>query len=767
MSFTNELTGASGSYTVGGSTINYTATATGGDLGTYAPGYGGIDGTNYYIGNDAEETYTYSFDQTIAGLQINVNAMGTAETIDFIINGVDVDLNILIANGDVTVISADNGTVDGNGDLIGDNASSGDGNNITSLQFNIPIDSIALVKTGLSDGALIEVIASDQVAPDGTVEGTAGDDLIDASYTGDPEGEQVDNNDAVGTGGDEDVIVGGGGDDTIVAGDGDDTIEGDGTLPAGGVSADGDDEIYAGAGDDSVTGGGGDDYIAGDGTGVQTVVVNEELTGASGSFVAGAETINYTAVATGGDLGTFAPGYGGIDGTNYYIGNDAEETNTFSFDQTISGLQINVNGMGASETIDFIINGDDVDLNTLIANGDVTVVSIDNGAVDGNGDLIGDDASSGDGNNITSLQFNIPIDSTALDKTGLADGALVEVIVTEVDLVGDASSTPGDDTLDGGGGDDTLFGQGGNDDLTVGVGDTADGGDDADTFHLDFSQTSTSGSDTITIDGGTGEDLGTDYDTLDLTGLGHFTLSETVDADGDSTSGTATFDSGQVVEFSEIENLITCFTSGSLIRTDRGEVPVEELVAGDLVETLDRGLQPIRWIGCHRLDPIDLVAAPNLRPIRVSAGAFGNGFPLQDLDLSPQHRVLVSSKIAERIFDAHEILVPIKTLLDVEGIHVVEATREITYFHLLFDHHEIIFGNGLPSESLYLGPQALKSISSDAYAEVTALFPEAADEGFIQSAARPFPSGKKSIIKMVRRHAKNNQLLFSCEAMSC
>ena len=35
------------------------------------------------------------------------------------------------------------------------------------------------------------------VGGDGTVEGTAGDDLIDANYTGDPEGDMVDNDDAL------------------------------------------------------------------------------------------------------------------------------------------------------------------------------------------------------------------------------------------------------------------------------------------------------------------------------------------------------------------------------------------------------------------------------------------------------------------------------------------------------------------------------------------------------------------------------------------
>jgi len=57
---------------------------------------------------------------------------------------------------------------------------------------------------------------------DGTVEGTSGNDMIDAAYTGDPEGDLVDGADGLA-----DVIEAGAGDDTVIAGFGDDSIRGD------------------------------------------------------------------------------------------------------------------------------------------------------------------------------------------------------------------------------------------------------------------------------------------------------------------------------------------------------------------------------------------------------------------------------------------------------------------------------------------------------------------------------------------------------------
>ncbi|WP_319823574.1 Hint domain-containing protein [Thalassovita sp.] len=102
--------------------------------------------------------------------------------------------------------------------------------------------------------------------PDGIVEGTAGNDLIDIAYTGDPQGDMVD-----GADGDNDLIHAGDGDDTVLAGAGDDTVSGgagndqlDGGDGADLVCGDaGDDVIYVGDGD-TVHGGSGDDlFIAG------------------------------------------------------------------------------------------------------------------------------------------------------------------------------------------------------------------------------------------------------------------------------------------------------------------------------------------------------------------------------------------------------------------------------------------------------------------------------------------------------------------------
>jgi hypothetical protein len=60
------------------------------------------------------------------------------------------------------------------------------------------------------------------------------------------------------------------------------------------------------------------------------------------------------------------------------------------------------------------------------------------------------------------------------------------------------------------------------------------------------------------------------------------------------------------------------------------------------------------------------------------------------------------------MFGNTEVLVAAKQLLEIEGVDVADDFDDVSYFHLLLDHHEIVYANGVPSESLYLGQEAQK-----------------------------------------------------------
>lgn len=160
---------------------------------------------------------------------------------------------------------------------------------------------------------------------------------------------------------------------------------------------------------------------------------------------------------------------------------------------------------------------------------------------------------------------------------------------------------------------------------------------------------------------------------------------------------------------------VPCFVAGTMIRTEAGQRPVESLQPGDLVWTLDRGLQPLRWVGRREVAAVGAFA-----PVRVRAGTFGDH---ADLVVSPQHRILLCDPMADLVFGTPEVLVAAKHLVDDRTVVSVEG-GSVTYVHLLFDRHEIVLANGLATESFLPGPQTVEVFEDDAIAEIALLFPD-------------------------------------------
>lgn len=203
---------------------------------------------------------------------------------------------------------------------------------------------------------------------------------------------------------------------------------------------------------------------------------------------------------------------------------------------------------------------------------------------------------------------------------------------------------------------------------------------------------------------------------------------------------------------------VVCFAKGTRIMTVEGEVLVEDLASGDLVLTLDGGYRPIRLNMSREVAPKALNSNAKLRPVKITAGALGKGLPKTDLSVSRQHRMLVSSHIAERMFGTSDVLIPAIRLTDLPGCIVDEECSSVCYHHLVFDRHEIVFANGSPSESFYPGPEAMKSIPHGTKSELMEIFPELKTGHGTPKHARSVPSGRLQA-KLLARHQKNNRAL--------
>jgi len=149
------------------------------------------------------------------------------------------------------------------------------------------------------------------------------------------------------------------------------------------------------------------------------------------------------------------------------------------------------------------------------------------------------------------------------------------------------------------------------------------------------------------------------------------------------------------------------------------------LPIGDLVATLDDGMQAIRWIGTTVISARDLRDQARLRPTLISKGALGDGLPERDMLVSPMHRVLREGPQAALLFGEGEVLVPAAHLVGQAGISCPAPVGDVRYIHIAFDTHQIVCSDGAWTESFLPGAQALFGFDAQVQAELSELFADA------------------------------------------
>ncbi|MCC2611498.1 Hint domain-containing protein [Neorhizobium petrolearium] len=167
-----------------------------------------------------------------------------------------------------------------------------------------------------------------------------------------------------------------------------------------------------------------------------------------------------------------------------------------------------------------------------------------------------------------------------------------------------------------------------------------------------------------------------------------------------------------------------CLLRGTSIMTPKGEVPVEELRIGDLVETIGGKALPIKWIGLQTYKCRGPTWNMDVVPIRISPSALDEGTPKRKLYLSPGHSLYIDG-----------VLIRAKDL--VNGTTIVPElpadSRAIEYFQILLDAHQVILAEGAPVESFQLNADNYEGFTN--FAEFARLYP--ADVNLTMSAYAP------------------------------
>lgn len=158
---------------------------------------------------------------------------------------------------------------------------------------------------------------------------------------------------------------------------------------------------------------------------------------------------------------------------------------------------------------------------------------------------------------------------------------------------------------------------------------------------------------------------------------------------------------------------VICFTPGTIIDTLDGRYPVEMLQEGDMILTKDNGPQEIQWIGRRRMSGARMFAMPHLRPVRIKAESLGVLRPDRDFLVSPEHRLLIKGPVARNLFNTPEVLVSAKELVNGRDVYIDHKLREVTYIHMLLPQHEVVWANGVETESFHPASASLTALEEN------------------------------------------------------
>lgn len=147
------------------------------------------------------------------------------------------------------------------------------------------------------------------------------------------------------------------------------------------------------------------------------------------------------------------------------------------------------------------------------------------------------------------------------------------------------------------------------------------------------------------------------------------------------------------------------FSRGTHITLATGEQRrVEDLRVGDRILTRDDGPQELRWIGQSTIR-----AEGDLAPVRIAAGTLHNTGALV---VSPDHRLFIYQRSDQLGAGRAEVLVRARHLVNGDSVRRQEGGF-VDYFQLLFDRHQIIFAEGIATETLLLDDTTSPALPDD------------------------------------------------------
>jgi hypothetical protein len=195
---------------------------------------------------------------------------------------------------------------------------------------------------------------------------------------------------------------------------------------------------------------------------------------------------------------------------------------------------------------------------------------------------------------------------------------------------------------------------------------------------------------------------------------------------------------------------VACYCAGTLIRTEHGEVPVENLSIGDRLATKSGVMRPIKWIGRRSYGGRFVKGRIDILPICIKAGALDDNVPRRDLWVSPHHAMYLEG-----------VLIEARDLVNGISIVQVEQVEQVQYFHVELDSHDVIVAEDSLSESfidddsrgMFHNAQEYYALYPDQHRVLARYCAPRCDSGYEVEAARNRIAGRSGLQQAIADRA--------------
>ena len=172
-----------------------------------------------------------------------------------------------------------------------------------------------------------------------------------------------------------------------------------------------------------------------------------------------------------------------------------------------------------------------------------------------------------------------------------------------------------------------------------------------------------------------------------------------------------------------VEAACSSLARGALVSTAQGQVAVEDLVPGMIVNTVDQGPQVLQWVGSYDMSPREAQTNDRARMFRVAADAFGLNKPNQDMMLAPRAHILLHDAACKPMFGLDKAFAPVRAFEDGISVVSVAPMSAVSLFNIAFERQATILVNGIEVESYHPGPYGETLVDDEMMYALLRLFP--------------------------------------------